>query len=151
MIATIITCFVFKKSANLTNAYGVAVSSVMILTTILLSMTLCVVWRLPTIVAVAFLLVFGTVDLAFLFPTLLKFHDGGWFTILCGVVLASMMLIWRWGSTLKFQHELDLKTSFNNIFVTDNETLDTNPDENELDELTIKNSTSSLTSNSTSN
>ena len=57
MFAIIATCFVFQKSANLTIAYGVAVSSVMFITTILLSIALRVVWKFPTIVAVAFFVV----------------------------------------------------------------------------------------------
>src|ERR1051325_10971816 len=147
MVATIITCFIFQKSANLSVAYGVAVASVMFMTTILLSITIHIVWRLPIIVAVIFLVVFGIVDLAFLFPTLLKFRSGGWFTLLLGLILTIIMLIWKWGTNLKFQHELNSKTSFETIFVTDDnsesdEKVRTSINE-QSDELTIRYSSSS--------
>jgi len=129
MIATIITCYIFKESANLTVAYGVAVSSVMFITTILTSIVIHVVWQFPIIVSVVFLLIFGTIDVAFLSSTLLKVHNGGWFTLLCGVFISSIMLIWRWGTTLKFQYELNSKTNFETIFDTDSESRDLGSDE----------------------
>ena|SRR5581483_3991800 len=121
MIAIIITCYIFQKSANLTIAYGVAVSSVMFMTTILLSIVIHIVWRLPIFVAIAFFIIFGIVDISFLCPTLLKFRSGGWFTLLLGILLATMMLIWKWGANLKFQHELNFKTSIETIFVESDE------------------------------
>ena len=128
MVATIITCFIFQKSANLTIAYGVAVSSVMFLTTILLSVVICVVWKLPIMVAVAFFLIFSIVDVSFLGATLLKVHNGGWFTLTLGIVIATIMLIWKWGATLKFQYELNSKTSFEDIFISINESYSPEPD-----------------------
>lgn len=120
MVAIIITCYIFRASANLTVAYGVAVASVMFLTTILLSTVMRVVWKLPIIVSVAFFLVFGIVDVAFLSATLLKVVNGGWFTLTLGVVLATIMLTWKWGSNIKFQYELNSKASFDDIFVPSN-------------------------------
>src|SRR3989337_70576 len=121
MIITVIICIVFKKSANLTNAYGVAVASVVFITTILLSLIIRIVWKFPIIVSIVFFLIFGTIDMAFLISTLRKFHEGGWFTILMGTILCSMMLIWKWGSTLKYQHELKSKTRLEDIFINDDE------------------------------
>jgi KUP system potassium uptake protein len=128
MVATIITCYIFKESANLTVAYGVAVSSVMFITTILVAIVIHVVWRFPIAVSVVFFLIFGTIDVAFLTSTLLKVHNGGWFTLLCGVLLASMMFVWRWGTTLKFQHDSN-STKFEDILIIESESHDIEPDE----------------------
>src|SRR3989337_886111 len=101
MVAVVIVCFAFQASAKLTIAYGVAVASVMFITTILLSITIHVVWGLPIIVSIVFFLIFGVIDMAFLSSTLLKVQNGGWFTLTFGVILTSVMLIWRWGANLK--------------------------------------------------
>ncbi|CAI2170500.1 6808_t:CDS:10 [Funneliformis geosporum] len=94
MVVIVIICIVFKESANLTNAYGVAV---------------------------AFLLIFGIIDLAFLISTLRKVKEGGWFTLLLAIMICLVMIIWKWGSTLKFQHALKSKTRLENIFINDDE------------------------------
>ncbi|RIA90238.1 putative potassium transporter [Glomus cerebriforme] len=121
MVAIVLVCFAFRASAKLTIAYGVAVASVMFLTTILLSIALHVVWKLPAIVSILFFLVFGMVDMAFLSSTLLKVQNGGWFTLTFGVVLGSIMLLWRWGTNLKYQHEINSRSTFENIFVDPDE------------------------------
>ncbi|CAG8622604.1 1225_t:CDS:2 [Funneliformis mosseae] len=121
MIIIVIICIVFKESANLTNAYGVAVGSVMVITTILISITICVVWKLPIILSITFLLIFGIIDLSFLISTLRKIHEGGWFTLLLAIIICLIMIIWKWGSRLKFQHALKSKTKLEHIFVNDDE------------------------------
>jgi len=152
MIAVVIICFAFQASARLTIAYGVAVSSVMFITTVLLTVTLHVVWGLPIVVSIVFFLIFGVVDMAFLSSTLLKVRNGGWFTLTFGAILGCIMLIWRWGTNLKYQHELNSKSTFENIFVDpddkspipDDEKLVMESENDEIDEILIS---KSITSN----
>lgn len=150
MVAVVIVCFAFQASAKLTIAYGVAVASVMFITTILLSITIHVVWGLPIIVSIVFFLIFGVIDMAFLSSTLLKVRNGGWFTLTFGVILTSVMLIWRWGTNLKYQHELDSKSTFENIFADPDDKSSIPDNEKSIselgndDEIIIRNPVSSI-------
>ncbi|RHZ89426.1 hypothetical protein Glove_14g19 [Diversispora epigaea] len=112
----LIIVIAFEHSSNLTIAYGVAVASVMLISTMLYAIVICVVFDLPVIVAVVFFLVFGFIDAAFLGSTLLKVKSGGWFTLSISVLLLLIMLIWRWGTTLKLKYELRNKTKLDDIF-----------------------------------
>lgn len=60
---------------------GVAVTFVMFMTTIIMTIAIMVVWHHSVFVALAFFLVFGLIDVAFLSATLNKFTRGGWFPI----------------------------------------------------------------------
>lgn len=62
MIATIVIVAVFKNLANLSNAYGFAVATVMISTSILLAVQMVYVKRWPVIVPILYILSFGFFD-----------------------------------------------------------------------------------------
>jgi KUP system potassium uptake protein len=87
----------FRSSAALANAYGIAVAGDMLVTTLLMVVVARGHWGVsrPLIAAVAapFLLL----DLAFVAGNLHKIPYGGWFPLLVGAVMLSMMLIWRRG------------------------------------------------------
>ncbi|RHZ60185.1 hypothetical protein Glove_357g24 [Diversispora epigaea] len=114
----LIIILVFQHSSNLTIAYGVAVASVMLISTMLYAIVICVVFNFPVIVAIVFFLIFGFIDGAFLGSTLLKVKSGGWFTLAIAIFLLFIMLIWRWGTTLKVKYELRNKTRLDDIFAS---------------------------------
>ncbi|RHZ88660.1 hypothetical protein Glove_21g325 [Diversispora epigaea] len=114
----LIIIIAFQHSSNLTIAYGVAVASVMLISTMLYTIVICVVFDLPVIVSIVFFLVFGFIDSAFLGSTLLKVKSGGWFTLSIATLLLIVMLIWRWGTTLKVKYELRNKTRLDDIFAS---------------------------------
>ncbi|CAG8525826.1 5970_t:CDS:10 [Acaulospora morrowiae] len=95
---------------------SVAVSSVMFISTILYTLVLVLVFRLPIFVAVSFFLVFGLIDVSFLSATLLKVSSGGWFTLTIGVLLCLLMLLWQWGTTRTIEFELDRETRLDKLF-----------------------------------
>jgi KUP system potassium uptake protein len=89
----------FGSSANLSAAYGMAVSATMLITTFLL----CVVahrrwgWGWGTLALAAVLV---PVDLAFFGANLLKLVDGGWFALLVAAFLFILMSTWKRGRTV---------------------------------------------------
>jgi KUP system potassium uptake protein len=87
----------FRSSAALANAYGIAVAGDMLVTTLLMVVVARghwgVSWPLVAAVAAPFLLL----DLAFVAGNLHKIPAGGWFPLLVGGMVLSMMLIWRRG------------------------------------------------------
>ena len=87
----------FRHSASLAAAYGLAVSTTMVMTTILFSVVARrhFGWHKPTVVAVCAVFLF--VDAAFFGATLFKIPDGGWFPLVVGAVIFTIMTTWRTG------------------------------------------------------
>ena len=100
MIAAIGLVLAFKSSGNLAAAYGVAVNATMAITTVLAFRVARERggWGLPA--ALAFLVGFLFVDLAFLGANLMTIPDGGWLPLLIGAILFTVMTTWRRGATL---------------------------------------------------
>jgi KUP system potassium uptake protein len=97
MVACIGLVVGFRHSASLAAAYGLAVSTTMVMTTILFSVVARrhFGWRTPTVVAVCAVFLF--VDAAFLGATLFKIPDGGWFPLVVGAMIFTVMTTWRTG------------------------------------------------------
>jgi KUP system potassium uptake protein len=97
LVLVIVVVLAFKKSENLAAAYGIAVTTTMIVTTFLAAIVMRIVWRwnawLVTLVISAFLVV----DLAFLTANLLKIMEGGWFPLLLGAICFLVLMTWYQG------------------------------------------------------
>jgi KUP system potassium uptake protein len=97
MIATIATTVAFGSSDRLAGAYGTAVSTTMLLTTVLLYRAMRDVWRWPLAGAVAIGGVFLVVDSSFFLANLLKILQGGWLPLSFAAILFAIMITWRKG------------------------------------------------------
>src|SRR5580698_4194356 len=97
MVATIATTIAFGSSDHLAGAYGTAVATTMLLTTILLFRAMRNLWHwsLPTAITVAG--VFIIVDLSFFLANLLKIAEGGWLPLTFAAILFVVMITWRAG------------------------------------------------------
>lgn len=98
MIATIATTVAFGSSDRLAGAYGTAVSTTMLLTTVLLYRAMRDVWRWPIAVVIAVAGIFLAVDGSFFLANLLKIADGGWLPLSFAAVLFVIMITWRTGT-----------------------------------------------------
>src|SRR5688500_16821821 len=87
----------FRSSSSLAAAYGVAVTTDMVFTTILFAVVARSrwKWRLPAVVALA--AVFLVVDLGFWGASLLKIPSGGWFPLVIAAVVFTVMTTWSTG------------------------------------------------------
>lgn len=70
-----------ETGPGLAAAAGVAVTWVMFMTTILMTIGILVIWKHNIFVALTFFIVFGLIDVSFLSAALNKFLHGGWFPI----------------------------------------------------------------------
>ncbi|KRE88702.1 potassium transport protein Kup [Frateuria sp. Soil773] len=100
MVLVFLAVLGFRSSANLGAAYGIAVTGTMTMTTLL---ALVVArkhwhWNWLSVVLVGILLL--SLDLAFFGANALKIAHGGWFPLVLGVVLFTMMTTWRRGREL---------------------------------------------------
>jgi KUP system potassium uptake protein len=87
MLATVATTIAFGSSDRLAGAYGTAVSTTMLLTTVLLYRAMRDLWRWPLPAAIAVAGFFLVVDVSFFAANLLKIADGGWLPLTFAAVL----------------------------------------------------------------
>lgn len=100
MIATILLVLGFKSSSNLAAAYGVAVTSTMIITTILAYFVARHMWHWKLPYAILVTAGFLFVDLAFFGANIIKVAQGGWFPLLVGIFVFTLFTTWKRGRQL---------------------------------------------------
>jgi KUP system potassium uptake protein len=98
-IATIAAVLAFGSSDALAGAYGIAVSLLMAITTLLAALV-ARQWGYNIIAVVAVNGFFLAIDLVFFAANSLKFFEGGWFPLALAVLTAFLMLTWRRGQLL---------------------------------------------------
>jgi KUP system potassium uptake protein len=100
LIAVLALVLGFQSSSALASAYGFAVTGTMTITTVLAAAVMRGVWRWqwPTIAVV--LVPIMTVDLALFGANALKIPSGGWFPLVIGIVVFTIMTTWRAGRRL---------------------------------------------------
>ena len=99
-IAVVGLILTFRTSSNLASAYGIAVTSTMVITTILAFNAMRKIWKWGLILSSAVSLIFLAIDLSFWGATMMKFLDGGWVPLLIGAVIYILMRTWRAGRRL---------------------------------------------------
>jgi KUP system potassium uptake protein len=99
MIATVAITFAFGSSERLSGAYGTAVATTMLLTTILLFRAMREVWHWPLLGVILVGGAFLAVDAGFFGANLLKIADGGWLPLVVALCIFTIMLTWRSGVT----------------------------------------------------
>ena len=97
MVFTILLAVTFGSSDKLAGAYGTAVSTTMLLTTLLLYTAAREIWKWPRAVALTLAGGFLIVDVAFFSANLLKIAEGGWVPLVFGAALFTVMSTWRSG------------------------------------------------------
>jgi KUP system potassium uptake protein len=97
MIGCLGLAVAFKESSRLAAAYGIAVTGTMGITTLLYYYVARYNWNWPLWKVFLPVGVFLCFDLAYFSSNLLKFVDGGWFTVSVAGLLAMVMITWRDG------------------------------------------------------
>ena len=90
----------FRSSSNLAAAYGIAVTTDMLITTVLTFFVVRYAWKLPLLVCVSATALFFCVDLLFWASNLLKLIHGGWFPLVIAGAIFLLMTTWRDGRAL---------------------------------------------------
>jgi KUP system potassium uptake protein len=112
MLGTIALVLGFRDSSRLAAAYGMAVSTTMLATTLFLYFVALRVWRWPVWAAALLTAPFLCIDMAFFTSNLLKIPAGGWMPVIVGVVIYTLMDTWKKGRDILFrklaEEQLDL-------------------------------------------
>ena len=90
----------FGSSSALASAYGIAVTIDMTITTVMTFFVIVYGWRLPWTLAMAATIVFLVIDLVFFSANAVKVLDGGWFPLLIGGAMFTIMTTWKQGRQL---------------------------------------------------
>ncbi len=90
----------FKSSDNLAAAYGIAVASTMLLTTLLMYFITHSLWKWSPLATFVVIGPLALVDAVFVSSNVSKVAEGGWFPLLAGGVLFTVMTTWHRGREL---------------------------------------------------
>ncbi|KVI04810.1 potassium transporter [Cynara cardunculus var. scolymus] len=90
---------------------GLAVMAVMLVTTCLMALVIVLCWHKPPILALCFLLFFGSIELLYFSASLVKFREGAWLPILLALFLLTVMFVWHYATIKKYEYDLQNKVS----------------------------------------
>jgi KUP system potassium uptake protein len=112
----------FGSSSALAAAYGISVSLVMVITTLLTFYVLRYHWTYPLSMCLAATGFFILIDIAFLASNSLKILHGGWFPLAMAMVLFVIMTTWKDGRRLltdKLRADsIDLNSFLDAVFIS---------------------------------
>lgn len=97
MVACIALVISFRSSSNLAAAYGVGVTTDMVITTLMLTLVAIERWKWPIPLALGLTGFFLIFDLGFWGANLVKIPDGGWFPLVIGAIVFVLMTTWKHG------------------------------------------------------
>ena len=121
-VAIVLAVVMFKTSGNLAAAYGIAVTTDMLITTLLTFYVIRYGWKYPLWLCLVATGWFFVVDFSFFASNLLKLFAGGWFPLLIGGAVFTLMLTWKDGRQLLSEKQkldaIDLKSFLEAVFVT---------------------------------
>jgi KUP system potassium uptake protein len=100
MVACIGLVLGFRSSSRLASAYGVAVTTDMVLTSVLFFVVARRRWKWSLPAAAALVSAFLVVDLSFWGASLIKIPSGGWFPLVVAIVVFTMMTTWSTGRAI---------------------------------------------------
>jgi KUP system potassium uptake protein len=123
MVCTIGLVFGFQSSSKLAAAYGVAVTSTMLVTTTLFYVVARRRWGWHRLAAGALAGLFYLVDIPFFGANIGKLFHGAWFPLVIGALFFMLMLTWKQGRKILADQIRALTPSFNSF----KKSLDENP------------------------
>jgi KUP system potassium uptake protein len=121
-VTIVLAVVMFKSSSNLAAAYGIAVCTDMLITTVLTFFVIRYGWKYPLWLCIGATGFFFIVDFAFWASNLLKLFDGGWFPLMIGGAVFALMLTWKDGRRLMnkklMADAIDLPSFLEAVFVS---------------------------------
>ena len=92
--------FGFQKADALASAYGIAVTLTMLATTAIFFFAAQRLWQWSPLRAGLTCLIFGSIETVFFTANSLKILHGGWFPLVAGAIIFTVMMTWKDGRTL---------------------------------------------------
>uniref|UniRef100_A0A0D3DF36 Potassium transporter n=1 Tax=Brassica oleracea var. oleracea TaxID=109376 RepID=A0A0D3DF36_BRAOL len=111
MLGCIAVTASFKNQSQIGNAYGTAVVLVMLVTTLLMVLTMLLVWRCHWILVLIFAFLSLVVELSYFSAVLLKVNQGGWVPLIIAAISLLVMSVWQYATVKKYEFEMHSKVS----------------------------------------
>jgi KUP system potassium uptake protein len=93
----------FGSSSNLAGAYGIAVTGTMAIDSILIFVVMRDLWRWPIVLCALISMFFLSIDLAYFSANIVKILVGGWFPVVVGIVVYTLLATWKRGREILFE------------------------------------------------
>jgi len=116
MVTTVGLVFGFRTSTNLAAAYGMAVTTTMVITTMLAFVVARERWGWSTALAGMVTGVFVVIDLAFFGANVIKIEHGGWFPLLVAAIVYAVMSTWHTGRLLVVRRMAETEIPLSRFF-----------------------------------
>ena len=100
LILVIFTVIQFRESGNLAAAYGISVTTTMLITTTMLAVVMANEWKIKPVLVLLLSSAFFVVDFSFWTANLIKVKDGGWYPMMLGAICFVMLTTWYKGRKL---------------------------------------------------
>lgn len=101
----------FRDTKRMGNASGLAVITVMLVTTCLMSLVIVLCWQQSAFLAIGFVVFFGTIEALYFSASLIKFLEGAWVPIALSLVFMLVMYVWHYGTIKKYEFDVQNKVS----------------------------------------
>lgn len=112
----------FGSSSNLASAYGIANTGTMLVTSMLTFFVIRYGWKYNLALCVLATSFFLAIDVSLFSANALKFFHGGYFPIVLGILIFTVMLTWKRGRELVFdnlkKHAIPLEDFLSSLFVS---------------------------------
>jgi KUP system potassium uptake protein len=100
LVGVLILVVIFKTSSNLASAYGIAVTTTMVIDSILVFFAIKYLWKRSTFEAILIVVPLVCIELLFWGANVIKFFDGAWAPMAFAAVLIFVMVTWRRGTRI---------------------------------------------------
>lgn len=90
-----------------------AVITVMLVTTCLMSLVIVLCWHKSVILAICFIFFFGSIEALYFSASLIKFLEGAWVPIALSFIFLMLMYVWHYGTLKKYEFDVQSKVSIN--------------------------------------
>ncbi|GMP29207.1 hypothetical protein CsSME_00004414 [Camellia sinensis var. sinensis] len=103
----------FRNTKHISNASGLAVITVMLVTTCLMSLVIVLCWHKSVFLAICFIFFFGSVEALYFSASLIKFLEGAWVPVALSFIFLIIMYVWHYGTIKKYEFDVQNKVSIN--------------------------------------
>ncbi|KAK4752721.1 hypothetical protein SAY87_021519 [Trapa incisa] len=103
----------FRDTKRMGNAAGLAVITVMLVTTCLMSLVIVLCWHKSIFLAICFIIFFGTLEALYFSASLIKFLEGAWVPVALSLIFMVLMYAWHYGTLMKYEFDVHNKVPIN--------------------------------------
>ncbi|CAN6466791.1 unnamed protein product [Victoria cruziana] len=111
LVLCLLVVTTIASTSEIGNAYGIAEITVMMVTTVLVTLVMILIWQINIVIVLMFSLLFLGIELLFFSSVLRNIVDGSWIVLVFAAIAFMVMFIWNYGSKLKYETEVRQKLS----------------------------------------